>query len=520
MVKKISAVFLVMAFAAVLLCGCKPSEPDNNSSLDNSEPTYSENVTSSIPGDTESNNDNENEEGSSSDNNGDKTPSNSTNNEKNPSSSGSSSSEKNENENTSSEKPNNNQSSGTSDPDADETSSNDSSSEDTSSDDTSSEDTSSDNTSSGNTSSDNTSSGGNEGGNGSSTESGGIIANVNPAKTTGIGVWHFQPYWTTNYGTSVEKRMEEFEDVLKEGYFNTVIVSEQYAANEQFWEICIENNVSVWMSIYSFYNSSKTTINAFMANVDKIASKIQSNPEWWSNFNGFEHEENILRGQSNADFLASTEALYKKYGKRNFVCHGTGEFTNFEGNQNQINMDATNIKKVNPQALKYITDAGLDSYSVDVRDGAPNGNKYKEWQSVSPNIVDGKTYFSEHTKVLLSLYDHDVNVWFLPCAYTTYLWGGLNGLKRADEAYCLAHLEFFYDLLNEYEFKGGMFLYTYKDNTKNVLEQGMQSHLVVESSTGGYKLCPDEAKWEKYSKRLKEMTSEFKSKQASLIYGI
>jgi len=341
---------------------------------------------------------------------------------------------------------------------------------------------------------------------------------VNPSNNLGIGVYHFQPYWTQSYGTSDAERFKEFEDVLKEGYFNTVIVSPHYAANAGFWEICIENNISVWMSLFNFYNSAETTLDAYIQNVEETVSKIRANSEWWSYFNGFQYDENIWRGQSNADFLAMTEALYKKYSKRNFVVLATGEFTAYEGNQNQINMDAANMKKVNPKALKYITDIGFDSYSVDVRDGAPNGNNYAQWQKVSPNIVDGKTYYSEYTKVLLSLVDHDVNVWFYPCAYTTYLWGGLNGLMRADEGYCLAHLNYFYDLLKEQKYQGGIFLYTYKNNAANELELGLQSKLVVTDDSGEQILTPEQSeKWEYYSKRLKDITDEFKSSKANRI---
>lgn len=309
--------------------------------------------------------------------------------------------------------------------------------------------------------------------------------------------------------------MKEFRDVVEEGYFNTVIVSPHYATNEKFWKICLDNELSVWMSLFDYYDSSKTTLKKYVDNVEKTVSEIKKNAEWWNIFNGFQYDENIWRGQSNADFLDMTQALYTKWGKRNFLVLATGEFTAYEGNQNQIDMDAANMKKVNPKALKYVTDIAFDSYSVDVRDGAPNGNKYSEWQKVSPKIVDGKSYYSEYTKVLLSLVDHDVNVWFYPCSYTTSLWGGLNGLRRADEGYCLAHLNYFYELLKKQKYQGGLFLYTYKNNASNPNEFGLQSKLIVEDENGNQILTPGHYdKWEYFSYRLKVITEECRKTKA------
>ena len=183
----------------------------------------------------------------------------------------------------------------------------------------------------------------------------------------------------------------------------------------------------------------------------------------------------------------------------------------------QINMDGKDMRKINPAALKYVTDTAFDSYSVDVRAGAPNGGKYTEWQNVSPDIVDGESYYREYTEAMLSLYDHDVNVWFYPCAYTTSLWGGINGQSRADEEYCLAHLNFFDGLLDEQEYPGGMILYTYSQFS-NPNELGMQSHLIVKYPDGSLKLRPEEEKWEYYSFRVKSLTEYYKKTKIPLAY--
>lgn len=342
-----------------------------------------------------------------------------------------------------------------------------------------------------------------------------VTLNVGAADALGIGVYHFNISWTKNYGNTKEDKYREFEDVLKAGYFNTVIVSGSQMLEDRLWEICEKYKVSVWMSLYSFYNSNKTNIDSYMQNsIDKYVSVVKESPAKWELFCGFHHEENIWRGQSNADYLEVTRALYQRYGKRNFSVFATGEFTNYEGNENQIEMDAANMQKINPSALKFTTDLSFDSYAVDVRTGAPNGNKYIDWQDVDPSIVDGESYYRGFTKAMLKLVEHDVNVWFFPCSYTTYLWGGVNGLKFADEAYCIAHLNFFDILLKEQKFQGGLFLYTYTQFSSES-EKGLQSHLVLEDESGKQLLQPDYTqKWEYYSSRLKDLTTEYKKTKA------
>ena len=42
-----------------------------------------------------------------------------------------------------------------------------------------------------------------------------MAAKVNPAEAIGFGFYHFHPRWTVHYGEEIEKRYEEFEDVVK-----------------------------------------------------------------------------------------------------------------------------------------------------------------------------------------------------------------------------------------------------------------------------------------------------------------
>ncbi len=344
-----------------------------------------------------------------------------------------------------------------------------------------------------------------------SSKSEGVKKNVKPAQALQIGAFHFNPKWTTNYGEDEHGRMLELENVLSAGYFNTFQVELDYAANEKMWEICVENDVSVWILLYEYFNSAETTIDKYIAEVDKAVSVIKSNPQWWDNFCGFAFEESVWRGQTNADFLAESEALYKKYGKRNHVVLATGEFTGVEGNELQLGVTADKMKKILPSSFKYCTDVAFDSYGVDVRKWSYNGSVIASTAKELPNVTDGQSYYRELTKLLVRLAGHDVNVWFYPCVYTTNLWGG----GRADEDYCLAHLNFFDELLSEQEYQGGLMLYTYTQFS-NVNEIGLQSHLVVQNLEGEDLLRPNEKKWYRYSTRLGEITTKYKETKARL----
>ena len=341
------------------------------------------------------------------------------------------------------------------------------------------------------------------------------MSKVNPTKAISIGSYHFHPRWTKNYGDSEEKRIEEFEDVMKSGYFNSIIVEIGYLNNDEFWRVISENDATVWLNCFDSFDSEVESIESWLLKRSEAIDVLKQNEERWERFLGFHFDEPVWRGQSNADFLTMTKTLYEKYSKRIYPVFATGEFSRSEGNSQQIKLDAKNMKKVRVDALKYVTDIGFDSYSVDVRDGASNGDYIKKNQEEFPEMVDGKSYYKVLAKKLASLAGHDVNIWLYPCAYTTSLWGGLNGATRADEDYCLAHLEFFRELLLEQEFQGGINLYTYTQFRDNN-ELGLQSHLVVKDENGNQKLLPDIEKWEKYSKRLSEICEEFKNTEAKL----
>ena len=323
-----------------------------------------------------------------------------------------------------------------------------------------------------------------------------------------ISMYHFSLDKAKNYDSIGLTRFDEIEDIIHNGYCNNLILGVGDLQYDRITDLLIKYNVSFWISAWNYYDSQYSTIEDYLKKFSYL-DKIRDNAKLWDLFLGFHYDENIWRGQSNADFLAMTKAFYEKYGKRNFPVFATGEFTGYEGNQNQINMDAANMKKINPAALKYVTDVAFDSYSVDVRDGYSNGTYIEKLGLTYPNIKDGRSYYEEYTKILLELFDHDVNVWYFPCAYTTRLWSG----GTADEYYCIAHLKFFANLLKKQKNQGGIVLYTYSQF--NQKEIGLSKHLIVKNKENNKQLLyPEHKKWKNYSTLFKDITTQFRNTKA------
>ena len=203
----------------------------------------------------------------------------------------------------------------------------------------------------------------------------------------------------------------------------------------------------------------------------------------------------------------------------------TGEFSPIEGNAGITGDTVSDDRKIKPEAFRYITDVAFDAYGTDVRDGALNDDIARRYKDIMPGIVDGKSYYREYTKRLLNMIDHNVNLWYLPCAYTCSVSGGLDGIKKADEDYCLAHLNFFYNELKTRTYSGGLMLYVYSlsDESENKGTKGLQHFFVVETdydSDGTYKIHPETPKWKKYSQRLREIVKEYNSTKVKVANDI
>ena len=340
----------------------------------------------------------------------------------------------------------------------------------------------------------------------SQTESESVVVAVKD--TVGVGAFHFSPYWTYNYGNDKAKRYEEFEDVIKSGYFNTIIVNRSVFTDAEMWDICAQYGVTVWMDMWSYYDSKsgKQTLEEYLKGIEDQLELIKPYGQWWNLFQGFHYEETVWRGQKNEDYRAVTKALYQKYGKRNFAVFALGEF---EENHKypDMTLEFANEKKImHPSSFDFLTDVSFDSYGADVRDEAPlmSSDKF-------PEIYDGKSYYRVYTDVMKNATGHDANIWYFPTAFAVKS----AGITIGDEGFCLGHLNFFDNLLMEQEHRGGLMLYTYQQFDED--DYGLQSRLVLKDEEGNQKLRPDEEKWKRYSVRLKEITEEYKKLNGNIL---
>ncbi len=342
---------------------------------------------------------------------------------------------------------------------------------------------------------------------------------IDVSKRIEFGAYQLNPFWTKYHGDSEDARYEEFETVLDNGYFNSVIVGPEYITDDRFWDVCVKRDITVWVNYFSYFDSTKKTIDEYLEKYCRDLDELKTHPERWKLFNGFHYEEQVWRGQTNADFLLETKTLYQKYGKRNFVVLATGEFTEIEGNEVITGDTAEAKQKLLPYAMQYLTDVSFDSYTVDVREGTDYSAYVPKWQKrVSEKIVDGKTYYIEHIEMLLRLVNRPVNVWFFPTAYTCWLACGLNGIKYADQGFCVAHMKFFSELLEQYDYKGGIYMYTYPAAKNSTDVYGMQKYLSIRDENGSQYLYPDHPKWYEYSKLLKQLTAEYNSREVDILW--
>ncbi len=346
----------------------------------------------------------------------------------------------------------------------------------------------------------------------SQTQSSGVVQKIN--NFVEFGVYHFQPHWTTHYGTASFQRLEEFEDVIKQGYFNSFIISPQTVGNYEMWEIVKKYDLRVWLSLYSYYDSRKQTLDSYMNTVEGYYQQIAVDKERLKYFQGFIFDEPIYRGGSNADFLAATEALYKKYGKRINVVEGVDAFINWRSEKDNPDINAYDVKRGHSDAFKYVTDIGFDHYWYDIREGAQNGGEIENYAKNNKNITDAKSFYKENIRITLEATGGNKNVWVWSCAYATDIRGGLNGIMRADEDYCLELLDFYDEVLRSQKHQGGLYGYTYINSTTDAEEVGLSSKLVVKVN-GEQKLLPEHKdKWVRYSNRLKELCKQYRNTEA------
>jgi len=326
------------------------------------------------------------------------------------------------------------------------------------------------------------------------------------SNTVEIGCFQFSPYYCINYADKyteindgnmdipIEKKLEEFEDVLAEGYFNSVFLNYNDVKNEKLWQILEKYDVKVWIALSSYYKESRgQTIEEFMTPYLAPFDFIKDNPKRWAMFNGILYDEVIHRGCTIEDFNTMSEYLYKKVGKRCFQVMAPQECTKlwWEGQQQQT-----------VEGTKYVTDIAFDMYAGDVRDNGINhvaeyaSGVYPEYE-----IYDDADVYRTMTNEMLKLVDHPVNVWFFPTSH--------KFTANHTESFCLAQLQFFEELLEEQERLGGMVLYTYAQAAKGLY--GLASFLDLGENANKTIRCEEKQVWYYYSKYLKDLTMKYRN---------
>ena len=324
--------------------------------------------------------------------------------------------------------------------------------------------------------------------------------------TLGVNMWGFNSwadYYTTNGKNTDADKLKEVEDVLAAGYLNQMFVS--YDNNfKKVLALCKKYDVDVWLSSGFFY-SYKQSIDNYMLNVEeKVNDIIEAG--MWDNFHGFYWDEPFLNGMTNEDFKLMTKSLFQKWGKRNYPIFSQYAF---------LGGGSDDIEQIESRALEYTTDVSWDNYSYDVRESAKsnsaqNNQLKKNAASYGVPMETAEDYYRFIHKSLMDLIDHDVYVWFHPTAWITSSWIG----ARADEGYCVGHLEFFLELLNEQEHPGGITLYSYASWGWPGIEQYLE---VPNVQTGKQLLYPDVPKWKEYSKDLKDTVKSFRKRKLTTL---
>lgn len=338
-----------------------------------------------------------------------------------------------------------------------------------------------------------------------------------------IGCYQLRMGTLDAYGADIKSRAKEFEDTVKQGYFNTFLLS--YDPTTLVYELPIiaENGGTYWLGIGRLNTGDNDTAAQKEEKYKAYEQKVQEAVNYvkklgyYELLNGFYYDEPIWTGQKNEDFLKQTEINYKKFGLRNFPVFATGEFSDEEGNAPNLGVEADQMKKVLPESCKYLTDVAFDSYNIDVRPEAKYTEAtFERWETKTGNLHEcttGMDYYIAYKKRLLNYIGHPANFYYYPCAYgTKNVQGGLTGL--ADEGHCTAHAEYMAaDLLND-KSGGGIIMYTFPSGSAFGLDQ----KLPIKDKNGFYTMYPEVEKWETYAKALQNIRKKFDATKQTIQY--
>jgi len=342
----------------------------------------------------------------------------------------------------------------------------------------------------------------------SSTVSSSVKVYKNP-KNIGLAAYHLSLKWCDSYGVGTESQVKEFTEVVEAKYFN------QYFLSTLDWEktltevqIIAKNGGTFWL--YMGFNSNyeteekyKNLVQWVLDDLEKIGCRDL--------LNGFHWDEPYYNNYTLEDLHTQMKINYTVFGLRNFPVFGLSELSNIEP---QTSKNGNPMPHVTPEYSKYITDAGFDYYTVDVRENAANGGAYGYFSSMlSTPISSGKeVYYAWEDKLKRDI-GHDINLWHFPCAYAMPTWAG----GVAEETFCMAHLEFMAeDILNE-PYPGGVALYTYHTHTQSHGRTALQERIPLKDKNGNYTHFPQQVKWESYFEMVKKYYNIFSSTKTTLV---
>ncbi len=338
----------------------------------------------------------------------------------------------------------------------------------------------------------------------SSTQSSGIKQYKNP-KNLGLIAYHCSSFWCNSagaeladkvFGTPADARLKEFKQVVEAKYFNQYFLSLSKPTGNMDQllveaEIIAKAGGSFWIAIS--YDPSTETLRQYEQKLREVLEELEKHG-YRDLVNGVHWDEPYYNNYSLQDLQDQMKVNYTVFGLRNFPVFGLAEFSDATPNTNK---NGDPMPWVSPEYSKYITDAGFDYYSVDVRDGASNGNggAYRQHSEyLGETVKTGKELYLGYTKRLKNLIGHPFSLWYFPSAFGTKTWDS----PAADEDYSIAHLEFFAEELLKEEYPGGLALYTYHTHTQSHGYVGLQERIPLTNPDGSYAYYPKQEKWTRY----------------------
>lgn len=322
-------------------------------------------------------------------------------------------------------------------------------------------------------------------------------------KNLGLVAYHCSLRWCDTYGTDDASRLREFTEIVEGKYFN------QYFLGNNISDILIEAELiakaggSFWLGVG--YDPKTETLKQYEEKLRTLLDAIEK-AGYRDLVNGIHWDEPYWNCNDPKDLQDQMKVNYTVFGLRNFPVFGLAEFSDATPD---VTQNGDPMPWVSPEYSKYITDAGYDYYSVDVRPGASNGNggAYRQHSEyLGETVTTGQELYNGYTKRLKKLIGHNFNLWHFPCAYGTKTWDGV-----ADEDFCVAAFEFFAkDVLDE-DYAGGLAVYTYYTHTTTHGYIGLKERIPIKDEFGNYTHFPESEKWPNYFKLLQEYCQKFNS---------